>query len=78
MVNKQQVLEQMARFLGRPGERFADDSLLTDLVSDSFVLVEMAISFQEEFGVQFGHEELRGVKTVGDLGRLVESISGAS
>ena len=74
MVSKQCVVERIAGFLGEAVEKFGDDAVLTDLVSDSFVLVEMVIELQEEFGVEFGHEELKDVKTVGDLGRLIEGL----
>jgi len=75
MIDKQAVVDRMALFLGQPTEEFRDEALLTDLVTDSFVLVEMVIELQEELGVQFGHEELRNVKTVGDLGHLIEGLS---
>ena len=74
MVSKECVVERIAGFLGEPIEKFGDEAMLTDLVSDSFVLVEMVIELQEEFGVEFGHEELKDVKTVGDLGRLIEGL----
>jgi acyl carrier protein len=74
MVSKQCVVERIAGFLGEPVAKFGDEAVLTDLVSDSFVLVEMVIELQEEFGVEFGHEELKDVKTVGDLGRLIEGL----
>jgi acyl carrier protein len=74
MVSKQCVVERIAVFLGEAVEKFGDEAILTDLVSDSFVLVEMVIELQEEFGVEFGHEELKDVKTVGDLGRLIEGL----
>jgi acyl carrier protein len=74
MVSKQCVVERIAGFLGESVEKFADEAVLTDLVSDSFVLVEMVIELQEEFGVEFGHDELKDVKTVGDLGRLIEGL----
>ena len=75
MLSKQRVVERIAGFLGEPVEKFGDEAFLTDLVSDSFVLVEMVIELQEEFGVMFGHEELKDVKTVGDLGRLIEGLA---
>ncbi len=74
MVSKKIVVERIAGFLGQPIEKFGDEASLTDLVNDSFVLVEMVIELQEEFGVSFGHEELKDVKTVGDLGRLIEGL----
>ena len=44
---------------------------LTDLVSDSYRLVEMAIELQEDYDVVFTQADLSAVTTVGDLTRLV-------
>ena len=76
MVTKQLVVERIAGFLGESIDKFGDDAELADLVTDSFALVEMVIELQEEFGVEFGHEELKDVKTIGDLGRLIEGLGG--
>lgn len=69
------VIESMARILDEPVENLPDDIVLTDLVADSFLLVEMAIRLQDELEVRFGGEELRDVRTVGDLRRLVEALT---
>jgi acyl carrier protein len=74
-VDKADVVKAMARFLRQPVEKLHDDAILTELVNESFVLVEMVIQLQEEFGVRFGQEELQGVKTVGDLTGLIAGIA---
>ena len=74
MIEKQQLVEKMADFLEQPLEKLSDDAMLTDLVAQSFVLIEMVIELQEEFGVRFGQEELKGVQTVGDLTAMIEAI----
>jgi len=75
MVDKTEVVKAMARFLRQPVEKLHDDDVLTDLVAESFVLVELVIQLQEEFGVRFGQQELQGVKTVGDLTELIASVA---
>ncbi len=72
--DKAGVIRAMAKFLRVPVEKLGDDQVLTELVTDSFVLVEMVIHLQEEFGVRFGQEELKGVRTVGDLTRLISNL----
>ena len=73
MIQREKVLEQMADFLKLPIEKFEDAAVLTDLVTQSFVLVELVIDLQEEFGVRFGQEQLKGVRTVGELVTLIVS-----
>ncbi len=57
----------MAEVLSVDVERLADDAVLTDLVTSSFLLVEMIIDAQEEYGIRFNQEQMQDVKTVGDL-----------
>ncbi len=75
MIDKQAVLKTMAGFLRQPVEKLSDDAVLTDLVAQSFLLVEIVIELQEEFSVRFGQEELKSVRTVGDLTRLIETLA---
>lgn len=67
------IKQKMAKFLVRPVEDLDDHMLLTDLVEESFMLVEMVISLQEACGERFFvQDDLRNVKTVGDLVLLFE------
>jgi acyl carrier protein len=67
------VKAKMAGLLRLPISKLQDESALTDLVAQSLVLVEMVIELQEEFGVRLVQEDLKDVKTVGDLTRLFET-----
>lgn len=73
MVDRNEVKAKMAVFLKQPVSKLEDDTVLTNLVAESFALVEMVIELQEEFGVRLVQEDLKAVKTVGDLTRLFES-----
>lgn len=64
---------RMAEVLEVPEGRVNLDAVLTDLVSDSFRLVEMAIELQEHFDVMFGQEDMKNLRTVGDMAELVRS-----
>ena len=66
----------MAGILEVPEGRVTLDAVLTDLVSDSFRLVEMAIELQEHYGVLFGQEDMKDLRTVGHLASLVSSRLG--
>ncbi len=71
MTEPNAVRARIASMLNQPARRVRDDVPLSDLVVESLTLVEMAIDLQEDFDVRFGHEELAGVQTVGDLVLLV-------
>lgn len=71
MTTREEIRGAIARFLKKPIERVGDGTMLTDLVQESFVLVEMVIELQETFGVRFGQAELSNVKSVGELIELV-------
>lgn len=69
---------RIAEYLRVSPERVTPEAVLTDLVSDSFRLVEMAIELQDHYGVLFGQEDMQGVRTVSDLAALVESRLGGT
>ncbi len=67
------VKEHISKILKVPITRLADHTNLSDLVTDSFVLVDMVIELQEEFDILLVQDDLKQVKTVGDLISLFES-----
>jgi acyl carrier protein len=73
MLDKNKVKAKVASLLNQPVSKLEDEALLTSLVAESFALIEMVIELQEEFGVRLVQEDLRNVKTVGDLTALFES-----
>ncbi len=72
MIDKSKFKDKMADCLRIPKDRLEDGAVLSNLVSDSFVLVDMVIELQEEFEVHLVQEHLKSVKTVGDLIRVFE------
>jgi acyl carrier protein len=65
------VNHAIAEVLRLPAERVVDEARLSDLVTDSFVLVELVVELQELFGVHFVREDLTDVLTVGDVVKLI-------
>lgn len=57
----------VADALGRPIGDLDDERVLTELVVESFALVEAVIRVQESLGIHLIQEDLRAVSTVGDL-----------
>jgi acyl carrier protein len=76
MLDKNNIKEKMARLLKQPVSKLEDGAVLTTLVAESFALIEMVIELQEEFRVRLVQEDLRDVKTVGDLTGLIANRSG--
>lgn len=74
-MNAQACKEKISRFLKKPIGQLDEDAVLMDLVNESFLLVEMVIELQEEFGLRLVQEDLRTVRTVGDLIRVLLSKS---
>ncbi len=64
------IRKALARSLNREPESLADDVVLIDLVAESFALVETVINLQEELNFRLVQDDLRDVKTVGDLVRV--------
>jgi acyl carrier protein len=73
MSNKDSVRAKIAEVLGHKAEVIMDDAVLTDLVNNSFLLVELVIELQEEFDVRFQQADMNEVKTAGALIDLVDS-----
>jgi len=71
MINTEIVKKRIADTLQLPLAKLADDKLLTDVIAESFAMVEMVIDLQEEFGVRLEQSELKKLKTVADLTALV-------
>lgn len=67
------IFEKIAEVLRLPVARVTAGTALTDLVTDSFVLVELVVELQESFGVFFVQEDLKSLATVGDVAALVKS-----
>ncbi len=70
------INRRIAEVLGVPPGRVKPDAVLTDLVSDSYRLVEMAIELQDDYDVIFTQADLSEVTTVGELAELVRSRLG--
>ncbi len=64
------IKQALGQSLDRKSEELGDDIALKLLVAESFALIETVIDLQEELGIRLLQEDLRDVKTVGDLVRV--------
>lgn len=70
VTHHQRIKQILAQSLSRAPGEIDDGDRLTDLVAESFALVETVITLQEELGIRLAQEDLRGVETVADLVRV--------
>ncbi len=73
MVDGEEFKSRIARFLKIAPERVKDEALLTDLVHDSFALVDLVVDLQEDYNARLTQENLKDVRTVGDLYAQVQA-----
>ena len=71
MIDPQAVREKIAKFLKVAPARLEDEATLTDLVHESFLLIQLVIELQEDFNARLVQEDLKEVKTVQDLIRQI-------
>ena len=67
MLDRETVRARMAHLLNHPVEKLRDDMALQDLVTDSMILVNMVIELQEDLRVRLVQQDLKDVRSVGDL-----------
>lgn len=67
------VKRTIAEVGGMTADAVADGARLDELITDSFTLVELVIELQEQHAVRLTQEDLRPVRTVRDLVRLIQT-----
>ncbi|MBX9686272.1 MAG: acyl carrier protein [Candidatus Obscuribacterales bacterium] len=67
MLESSEFNGKIAAFLKIPREKVANEAVLTDLVRDSFALVDLVVELQEDYGARLTQEDLKDVRTVGEL-----------
>lgn len=72
MIDSHEFKKKIAALLKIKEERVSDQALLSELVSDSFALVDMVVELQEDLSVRLTQENLKEVRTVADLYRQFE------
>ena len=57
-----------------PDEITMETLIMEDLDADSLDVVDIAMSLEDEFGIEFPDEDLEKVRTVGDVVKYLEEI----
>jgi acyl carrier protein len=66
------VVEQL---FVEPEEVIEAASFIDDLGADSLDMAELAIKFEQEFGVQISDEAAESIRTVGDAVKFIEKYA---
>ena len=70
----EKIINLIADKLGKKKEIIKMESrLVEDLGADSLDVVELIMTFEEEFGVSLPDEDVSKLKTVGDIADYVEA-----
>lgn len=70
----EKIKSLIAEQLGISESDINEDSLLVnDLGADSLDIVQMLISLEKEFGIVFGDDEIKTIKTVGDVVKFIDT-----
>ena len=67
MTDAESIKAEMAAFLDQRVGRLEDSTMLSELVPDSFLLVELYVHLQHRFGVEISSDEAAVIATVGEL-----------
>lgn len=66
-MQRNDLIKQLAQLLRIDPARVTESAKLTDLVADSFVLIETVVELQELLNITLVQEDLDGVNTVAQL-----------
>jgi len=75
MIEASSILEVISGFLAVEPAELSPERELKELVSESFVLVELVVELQEVLGIQLQGRDLDGVHTVQQLVQVVQRAS---
>lgn len=55
-----------------PDEVTTESVITEDLGADSLDIVDLAMTFEDEFGIEIPDDAVESIKTVGDIVKLIE------
>lgn len=69
----EKVVNIIADQLDVSADEVTSDSVITeDLGADSLDIVDLAMTFEDEFGIEIPDDAVENIKTVGDIVKLIE------
>lgn len=73
MISQDMVIQYIASFVKLPTHKIQPDMHINDIVADSFLLVEMVLSLQEDFNILLDSDDFVGIESIADLTTLVQN-----
>ena len=75
MITSEKIKELIAKQLNKPVSEITDEKeIVKDLGADSLDVMEMLMNLEEEFNKTVPEDDAMGIKTVGDIVKLIENI----
>ena len=75
MITSEKIQELIAKQLNKPVSEITDEKeVVKDLGADSLDVMEMLMNLEEEFNITVPEDDAMGIKTVGDIVKLIENI----
>ena len=75
MITSEKIKELIAKQLNKPVSEITDEKeVVKDLGADSLDVMEMLMNLEEEFNITVPEDDAMGIKTVGDIVKLIEKI----
>jgi acyl carrier protein len=68
------VIEIVAEKLNLDKNSFDENTTFKDLAADSLDIVEIIMSFEEEFGIEIKDEEAEKIKTIGEAVDMIQKV----
>ena len=68
------VIEIVAEKLNLDKNSFDENTTFKDLGADSLDIVEIIMSFEEEFGIEIKDEEAEKIKTIGEAVDMIQKV----
>ncbi len=69
----EEIKNALVEELGVDGDDITMDSnMVTDIGADSLDIVQLLIRLEKEYGIKFSDDEIKSVKTVGDVVNYIE------
>lgn len=68
-----EIKQLVSNLASLPIDALDDDELLTDLLVDSFAIIDLSIAIQDELNILFVQQDLVQIRTVSDLVSLIKS-----
>lgn len=75
MITSEKIKKLIAKQLNKPVSEITDEKeVVKDLGADSLDVMEMLMNLEEEFNITVPEDDAMGIKTVGDIVKLIENI----